>query len=369
MHISWFAYNSNLLGTAMATTPLKPSPNTPTHHTAEAAMHERKCLNAFKRLLSLCVTLLGVDPPMVRSLRGMLAEVVSWTKDDWELRWFWSHELHINDYDQLCHCLDEFKQFDGLELSAELIEKQHKTLLSKLFGESQNEALIPDFTPMANVILLCAGVDVFAIHSLTDIKHLRQQNLLIHYSMDDFTLDLNKSPLYADGITMEEAEKHLSDTLSICFSANHGIEIIWENDNPRPKVRITSNEILDAISVSGRHTRILNQYQPLGAIYHDLLNAGSPCNQHFTAAIQMIREALDQELDKMKIKGDIGKHYWTEMIYRRFLGFYRIHHVGESVLPAAEDTGTTEAILSGISPQDRGFLLRFASRDMNNLTA
>ncbi|KKZ62363.1 hypothetical protein EMCG_03230 [[Emmonsia] crescens] len=160
-------------------------------------------------------------------------------------------------------------------------------------------------------------------------------------------------------------EKHLSDNLSICSTADDGIEIIWENDNPRPKVRITSDEILDAVSVPGRHTHTL--YQPPGAIYHDLLNAGLSRNQSFAAAIQRIREALDQELYKMKTKGDIGKHYWTEMIYRRFLGSYRIHHVEESVLPAAEDTGTIEVTLSGISPQDRGFLLRFTACDVNNL--
>ncbi|OJD25750.1 hypothetical protein ACJ73_02874 [Blastomyces percursus] len=332
MHISGFAHDSNLSGTAMATTPPKPPPNTPTHRTAEAATYERECLNAFRRLLSLCVALLGVDPPMVRSLRGKLAHVVSWTKDDWERILTQSRKLDIDSYAELCYCLDEFKQFNGLDLSAELLEKQHKALLSRLLG-AQNEALNPDFTPMGNVTLLCAGVGVFAIrHSLTDIKHLRRQNPSIHYSMDDFTLDLNKSPLYTN-------------------------------------VRITSNEILDAVSVPGRHTRTLNQYQPPGAIYHDLLNAGPPCNQPFAAAIQRIREALDQELDKMKTKGDIGKHFWTEMIYRRFLGSYRVHHVGESVLPAAEDTGTTEAILSGISPQNRGYLLRFASCDANYLTA
>ncbi|EGC49258.1 conserved hypothetical protein [Histoplasma capsulatum var. duboisii H88] len=298
------------IGTAMATTPPKPPPNTPTHRTAEAATHERECLNAFRRLLSLCVALLGVDPPMVRSLRGKLADVVSWTKDDWEWILTQSRKLEIDSYAELCYCLDEFKQFNGLDLSAELLEKQHKALLSRLLGEPQNEALNPDFTPMGNVTLLCAGVGVFAIrHSLTDIKHLRRQNPSIHYSMDDFTLDLNKSPLYTDGITIEEAEKHLSNNLSIFSTADDGIEIIWENDNPRPKVRITSNEILDAVSVPGRHTRTLNQYQPPGAIYHDLLNAGPPCNQPFAAAIQRIREALDQELDKMKTKGDIGKHF------------------------------------------------------------
>ncbi|KGY14835.1 hypothetical protein PABG_12330 [Paracoccidioides brasiliensis Pb03] len=202
----------------MATTPPKPPPNTPTHRTAEAATHERECLNVFRRLLSLCVTLLGVDPPMVRSLRGKLAEVVSWTKDDWELRWSQSRELDIDDYAQLCYCLDEFKQFNHLDLSTELLEKQHKTLLSRLLGEPQNKALNPDFTLMGNIILLCTT------------------NLSIHYSMDDFTLDLNKSPLYTDGITTEEAEKHLSDNLSICSPANDRIEIIWENKNLRPKV-------------------------------------------------------------------------------------------------------------------------------------
>ncbi|KAL2365576.1 hypothetical protein RJZ56_001508 [Blastomyces dermatitidis] len=107
----------------------------------------------------------------------------------------------------------------------------------------------------------------------------------------------------------------------------------------------------------------------VGLVAGQRSHSSQDCNEPFAAAIQRIREALDQELDKMKTKGDIDKHYWTEMIYRRFLGSYRVHHVRESVLPAAEDTGTTEAILSGISPQDRGFLLRFASRDVNNLTA
>ncbi|KKZ65494.1 hypothetical protein EMCG_08671 [[Emmonsia] crescens] len=353
----------------MATTPPKPPPNTPTHCTAEAATHERECLNAFRRLLSLCVTLLGVDPPTVRSLRGKLAEVMSWTKSDWELIWSQSRELDINDYAQLCYCLDEFKQFDRLDLSAEILKTQHEALQNGLLRKSQNKALNPDFTPMGNVILLCASVGVFAIrHPLTDIKNLRLQNSSIHYSMADFTLDLNKSPLYAEGITTEEAEKHLSDSLLICSAADDGIEIIWENDNPRPKVRITSNEILDAVSVPGRHTRTLNKYQSPGAIYHDLLNASILHNQPLTAAIQRIREALDQELNMMKAKGDKGQHYWMEVMYRQFLGFFRIYRVGESVLPAAEDTGTIEATLSGISPQDRGFLLRFASCDVNNLS-
>ncbi|PGH33327.1 hypothetical protein GX50_03880 [[Emmonsia] crescens] len=250
MHISGFAHNNNLSGTAMATTPLKSPSNTSTHCTAEAATHERECLNAFRRLLSLCVTLLGVNP------------------------------------------------------------SKHETLQNGLLRKSQNKALNSDFTPMGNVILLCASVGVFAIHhSLTDIKNLHLQNSSIHYSKADFTLNLNKSPLYTEGITMEEAEQHLSDSLLICSAADDRIEIIWENNNLRPKVRITSNEILNAVSMPGRHTHTLNQYQPSGAIYHDLLNASISHNQPLTAAIQRIQETLDQELNMMKAKGDKGKHY------------------------------------------------------------
>ncbi|OJD16107.1 hypothetical protein AJ78_03687 [Emergomyces pasteurianus Ep9510] len=144
-------------------------------------------------------------------------------------------------------------------------------------------------------------------------------------------------------------------------AADDGIKIIWEYENPRPKVQITNKDIIDAVSVPGRLTRDLCQHHPPGVIYHDLLN----CNRSFAAAIRKIREALDRELDMMKTKNDMGKHYWMEVIYRRFLGSYRIDHVGESVLPAAEDSSTMGATLSGISPQDWGFVLRFASCDKN----
>ncbi|EEH39481.1 hypothetical protein PAAG_08750 [Paracoccidioides lutzii Pb01] len=139
-----------------------------------------------------------------------------------------------------------------------------------------------------------------------------------------------------------------------------GIEI---NYDPRPRVRITNIAIIDAVSVPGRHTRSLDQDQPPGAIYHDLLLANTPHNQSLSAAIQKIRDALDRELDMMKTTNDTSEHYWMEMIYRHFLGSFRIHHVGGSVLPEAEDTGSIEATLGGISIQHRGFLLTFRSYD------
>ncbi|QSS66803.1 hypothetical protein I7I51_03015, partial [Histoplasma capsulatum] len=139
-----------------------------------------------------------------------------------------------------------------------------------------------------------------------------------------------------------------------------GIEI---NCDPRPRVRITNVAIIDAVSVPGRHTHSLNRYQPPGAIYHDLLLANNPHNPSVSAAIQNIGHALNLELDIMKNADDTGEHYWKEIIYRQFLGSFRIHHIGESVLPEADDTHTIEATLSGITLHNRGFLLRFTSSD------
>ncbi|QSS60544.1 hypothetical protein I7I51_05344 [Histoplasma capsulatum] len=139
-----------------------------------------------------------------------------------------------------------------------------------------------------------------------------------------------------------------------------GIEI---NYDPRPRVRITNIAIINAVSVPGRHTRSLNQYQAPGAIYHDLLLANNPHNQSLSAAIRKIRHALDLELVIMKNANDTGEHYWKEVIYRQFLGSFKIHHVGGSVLPEAEDTSSIEVTLRGISIQDRGLLLIFRSYD------
>ncbi|OJD21600.1 hypothetical protein ACJ73_07056 [Blastomyces percursus] len=159
---------------------------------------------------------------------------------------------------------------------------------------------------------------------------------------------------YTNGILEAPAHSAVDD----------GIEII---DDPRPRVRITNNTIIDAVMVFGRHTRALNRYQPPGAIYHDLLLAHDPHDAFLVAAIPKIRDALDRELDMMKTSNDTSEHYWKEIIYRHFLGSFRIHHVGGSVLPEAADTDTIEATLWEILIQSRCLLLTFKAFDGNFL--
>ncbi|OJD20713.1 hypothetical protein ACJ73_07953 [Blastomyces percursus] len=130
-----------------------------TFYGALADLFERNQLNACRNLLHLCLAVLGIDPVFVRSLRGMEAEVVSWTKDDWIRRWSESSTLSRGRYAQLCYCLDEFDQFRSIDLSPELLEKQHKALLRRLLGKSAT--MDPNFTVMANAIIVTACVGVF----------------------------------------------------------------------------------------------------------------------------------------------------------------------------------------------------------------
>ncbi|PGG94945.1 hypothetical protein AJ79_10350 [Helicocarpus griseus UAMH5409] len=52
----------------------------------------------------------------------------------------------FEEYAQLCYCLDDFYQFNNLDLTAELLETHHKALLRGLQGIPQKKALNPDFT-------------------------------------------------------------------------------------------------------------------------------------------------------------------------------------------------------------------------------
>ncbi|OJD20723.1 hypothetical protein ACJ73_07939 [Blastomyces percursus] len=178
-------------------------------------LYEKECLNAFKRLLHLCLVLLGVD----RS-----AEVVPWTKNDWKERWSQSCTLNLGDYAQFCPRLDKFDQFRCMELSAELLQAEHRALLRRLWGRRQKDALNPSLTQLGNVVLLCASVGVFAVHHPLDtIDYLHSRNIRSirsYYSMADFTLDLNRSPLYDQDITSEAAKYYLLDSLSICCNNN-----------------------------------------------------------------------------------------------------------------------------------------------------
>ncbi|EDN04247.1 predicted protein [Histoplasma mississippiense (nom. inval.)] len=171
---------------------------------------------------------------------------------------------------------------------------------------------------------------------------------------------------------------HTKDALELPEDpkADDWIEIIWEKDTPTPKIRITSYAMVTAIARIGRVASPLTKQHSPGPIYHDFLNAlqGTSCDQSFAAAIWKVREALDRELDLLKtnfgpeilqVESEIGWHYWTEVIYRRFLGTYKLHHVRKSVLPAAEDSEIIEATLAGICPSMWGLLLRFASSDEN----
>ncbi|OAX76875.1 hypothetical protein ACJ72_08832 [Emergomyces africanus] len=130
--------------------------------------------------------------------------------------------------------------------------------------------------------------------------------------------------------------------------ARDAIEIIWEKDTLTPKVRIWSDAMMTAVAKIDRVSHPLNEQQPPGPIYHDLLSViqSTSCDQFFAAAIWKVREALDRELDLLKtnfspeilqVESAIGRRYWKEMIYRRFLGTYKLHHVRKSVLPAAEE--------------------------------
>lgn len=144
-----------------------------------------------------------------------------------------------------------------------------------------------------------------------------------------------------------------------------GVKITW-GENGRGYAQITNQEITAAIKkeafrVSDRWGNDSGIY-PVGVMYHDLslVRENSDAYASLLApAIQTVREALDKELNQLETdpyhgpqllagENDMAEYYWTEVMYRRFLGVYEIHCKGESIVPPGKGSKSFQTTLTHI---------------------
>ncbi|KKZ68862.1 hypothetical protein EMCG_00033 [[Emmonsia] crescens] len=143
-----------------------------------------------------------------------------------------------------------------------------------------------------------------------------------------------------------------------------GVKITWENGRGYAQIMnqdITAAIQQEAFRVSGRWNNTSGVY-PVGVMYHDLslVRENSDADSSLLAPIiQTVREALDKELNQLETdpnhgpqllagESDMAEYYWTEVMYRRFLGVYEIHCIGESIVPPGKGSKSFQTTLTQI---------------------
>ena len=161
-----------------------------------------------------------------------------------------------------------------------------------------------------------------------------------------------------------------------------GVEVVWEHNNPSPKVRLLNEDIIKTICrVPGRHQYKTRVPTSPGVLYHDLLCAFTMeekdilCGRTLLRkAICRIERALDQELGLLETFGrsifdfdsekGFGHLYWTEKLYRAFHRRCSAHCEDGIILPPHQSwspvtSKACQLVFDGIDRLSDGFRLRF----------